>query len=81
MWNKRVLLLSVLKLWLIVETLIMSENDGITVTQTVAHIMLRYAMWFVPFEEKDTIISSVSKPRCYNIGAGPYDTTTTLGAK
>ena len=36
----------------------------------------RYAMWFTPFEEKGTIIRSVSKPSCRNSGAGPYDTTT-----
>ena len=36
-WNKGKRLLSVLKLWPIVETLVMSENDGTTVRQTVAH--------------------------------------------
>ena len=36
-FNKGVLLLSVLELWQIVETLVMSENDDITVRQTVAH--------------------------------------------
>ena len=35
-WNKGMRLLSVLKLWSIVET-ITSKNDGITVIQTVAH--------------------------------------------
>ena len=35
--NKGVRLLSVLELWPIVETLVMSENDGTTVRQTVAH--------------------------------------------
>ena len=36
-WNKWVRLLSILKLWPIAETSVMSENDGITVRQTVAH--------------------------------------------
>ena len=36
-YNKGVWLLSVLKLWPIVKTSVMSENDGITVRQTVAH--------------------------------------------
>ena len=35
-----------------------------------------YAMWFMPFEEKG-IIHFVSKPRCHNSGAGPYDTIRT----
>ena len=35
--NKGVLLLSVLRLWPIVETSVMSENDGITVRQTISH--------------------------------------------
>ena len=35
-------------------------------------------MWFMPFEEKDTIIRSVSKPSYRNSGAGPYDTITTV---
>ena len=34
-------------------------------------------MWFTPFEEKGTIIRSVSKPSSHISGAGPYDTTTT----
>ena len=33
-WNKGVRLQSVLELWLIVETLVMSENEGTTVIQT-----------------------------------------------
>ena len=37
--NKGVRHLSVLKLWPIVETSVVSENDGITVRQTVAHII------------------------------------------
>ena len=36
-WNKGVWLLSVLKLWPIVEMSVVSENDGITVGQAVAH--------------------------------------------
>ena len=36
-WNKEVRLLPVLKLWPIAETLVISENDGRTVTQLVAH--------------------------------------------
>ena len=52
-----------------------AENDGITVRQTVARTTVvtfdRYAMWFMPLEEKGTIIRSVSKPSC------PFDTTTT----
>ena len=36
-WNKGVRLLSVLGLWPIVETSVVSENDGTTVRQTVAH--------------------------------------------
>ena len=35
--NKGVRLLSVLNLWPIVETSVVSENDGTTVRQTVAH--------------------------------------------
>ena len=80
-WNKGVQLLSVLKLWSIVETSVMSENDCITVRQTVEHTI---HLWphgmpcgFMPFEEKCIIISSVSKPSCSSSGAGPYDTTTT----
>ena len=82
-WNKGVRLLSVLKLWPIVDTSVMSENDDITVRQTVAHTITtvatwaRYAMCFTPFEKKGTIIRSVSKPSCSNSGAGPYDTITT----
>ena len=38
-WNKGVRLLSVLGLWSIVKTSVMSENDGTTVRQTVAHTM------------------------------------------
>ena len=33
-WNKKLVRLSVLKLWPIVETSVMSENDGISVRQT-----------------------------------------------
>ena len=33
-------------------------------------------MWFMPFEEKGTIIRSVYKPSCNNNGTGSYDTTT-----
>ena len=36
----------------------------------------RSAMSFTPFDEKGTIIPSVSKPSCHNGGASPYDTTT-----
>ena len=36
-WNKGVRLLSVLELWPIVETSVVSENYGTTVRQTVAH--------------------------------------------
>ena len=78
-------LLSVLKLWPIVETSAMSENDGTTVRQAVAHTThhttvstwARYDVWFTPFEEKGTLIHSVSKRSCRNSGTGPYDTTTT----
>ena len=57
----------------------MSENDGITVRQIVAHhttvaIWARYAMWFKPFEEKGTTVRFVSKP---SSGAGPYHTIPT----
>ena len=37
MWNNVARLLSVLKLWLIPKTSVMSENDDITVRQTMAH--------------------------------------------
>ena len=43
---------SVLKLWPIVETSVMSENDGITVRQTVAHTILLWP------HEQDTPYSS-----------------------
>ena len=72
--------LLVLKLWPIVETSVMSENDGITLRQTAPYncsaTRARYVRWFTSFEEKDTIIRFVSKskPSCYHSGAGPYDT-------
>ena len=55
-WNKRVRRLSVLKLWPIVQTLVMSENDGITVPQTVAHII----QWW-PHELGTPCISRLSR--------------------
>ena len=81
-WNKGVWLLLVLKLWPIVQTSVMSENDGITVRQTVAHTVQLGPHGYVrhvvhAFEEKGTIIRSVSKPRSRINGAGPYDTITT----
>ena len=77
-------LLSVLKLWQIVETSIMYENDGTTklldknssTNHTTVAAWARYAMWFTLFEEKGSIIRSVSKPSCRNGEAGPYDTKT-----
>ena len=36
-----------------------------------------YATWFTPFEEKGTIIRSMSKPSSRISGAVPYDTITT----
>ena len=61
---------------------VMSENDGIAVRQTVSHhttvtTWATYAMWFMPFEEKGTIIGSVSKPSNRISGTGPCDTITT----
>ena len=81
-WNKGCGFCRSSKLWLIIETLVVSENDGITVRQTVAHTIQLWphglgAMWFTPFEEKGTIIHSVSKSSSHISGAGPYDTTTT----
>ena len=80
-WNKGVRLLSVLKLWPIVETSVVFENDGKTVRQTIDTIQLttwaRYATWFTPFKEKGTIIPSASKVSCSKSGAGLYDITKT----
>ena len=82
LWNKKVQRLSVLKLSPTVERSVLSVNDGISLRQTVAHIHItvgtcaRYAVWFMPFKEKFTIICSVSKPSGDNSGAGPYVTTT-----
>ena len=59
----------------------MSENDGITVRQTVAHTVQlvtwgRYAMWFTPSKEKGTLIRSVPKPNSGNNSTGQYNTMT-----
>ena len=66
-----------MNLWPIVEILVMSENDGITVRQTFKHIIqlrpqARYAMRFMNFEEKGTVMCSISKPSCCNNGTCPY---------
>ena len=61
-------LLSVFKLLPIVETSVMSENDGITVKQTVAHTILLWPHGL------GTIISYVFKTSSRISGAGPYDT-------
>ena len=61
----------------------MSENDGITVRQTVAHTIqlwphgLDTSCGSHLCEEKDTTTRSLSKPRSRISGAPPYDTTTT----
>ena len=73
---RRVRLLSVLKLWPIVETSVMCENNGITVRQTVAHtIQLRPHELGMPCGSRLSIIRSVSKPSSRISSAGPYDTT------
>ena len=61
---------------LVVQSVI-SEKDGTTVRQTVAHhttmaTWARYTMWFTPFQEKDTISRSVYKPKGRIGGAGLY---------
>ena len=66
---------------LAVVTSVVCENDGITVRQAVAHTTTMAAMWFTPFEEKGTIIRSVSKSNYHNSVAGSYDTTTTAPVK
>ena len=49
------------------------------VTMNSEATLAKYALWFTPFEEKGTIIRSVSKAGCHNSGVGAYDLTTTTG--
>ena len=68
---------SVLKLWSIVETSVMSENDGITHTHThTIRLWLHGLGTPCVVHAFRGVIRSVSKPSCRISGAGTYDTTT-----